>query len=173
MATTHIPRIFSYREEIAKLKKQSQAGTVLVSAAALNVALEGLLLGRMRDLSNTEYKRIFGRPLNDLAPKIDVAYAFELIDAALYDDLRIIKDIRNEFAHPEGPVDFRTPKIIELVSRFKSSTSDGNSFALFNERVKTCAEKIEARTQQDLFTDAVNQGGRDNRKRQKKASAKP
>jgi hypothetical protein len=171
MAKTHFPRIFSYREEIAKLKKQSQAGTVLVSAAALNVALEGLLLGAMRDLSNTEYKRIFGRPLTDLAPKIDVAYAFKLIDTALYDDLRTIKDIRNEFAHPEGPVDFRTPKIVELVGRFKSSPSGQNGFALFNERVKTCAERIAARTEQGLFTDALNQDGCNNRKRQKKASA--
>jgi hypothetical protein len=156
MAKTQIPRIFSYREEIAKLKKQSQAGTVLVSAAALNVALEGLLLGGMRDLSNKEYKRIFGRSLADLAPKIDIAYAFKLIDSALYDDLRIIKDIRNEFAHPEGPVDFRTPKIVELVGRFKPSPSGKNSFALFNDRVKTCAEKVEARSERGLFTDALN-----------------
>jgi hypothetical protein len=150
------PRIFSYREEIARLKKQSQAATVLLSAATLNVGLEGLLRFSMRDLSNTEYKRIFGRFLNDLAPKIDVASAFELIDAALYDDLRIIKDIRNEFAHPDGPTNFRTPKIAKLVRGFKPSSSGTDGFALFNERVKACADKIAALTEARLYAAATS-----------------
>jgi hypothetical protein len=103
---------------------------VLVSAAALNAALEWLLLGRMRNLSDKEYQRIFGRPLSDLAPKIDIAYAFELIGADLYHDLQVIKDIRNRFAHPDGPTNFRTRKIADLVRRFKSLKSGSDGFAL-------------------------------------------
>jgi hypothetical protein len=94
--------------------------TVLVAAAALDGVLRNLLLVVMRGLSNNKAEQIFGshRPLYHLSPKIDIAYAFEVIDEDLYSDLPIIKDIRNKFAHREGPTDFRTPKVMELVRGF-------------------------------------------------------
>jgi len=111
----------------------------------------------MRGLSNNKAEQIFGshRPLYHLSPKIDIAYAFEVIDEDLYSDLRIIKDIRNKFAHREGPTDFRTPKVMELVRGFKSWTSGSDGYDLFVQRVKDCWSKLDAITQRELYAQAI------------------
>lgn len=95
--------------------------TVLVAAAALDGVLRNLLLVVMRGLSNNKAEQIFGshRPLYHLSPKIDIAYAFEVIDEDLYSDLRIIKDIRNKFAHPEGPYGFPDAQSYGACSRLQ------------------------------------------------------
>src|SRR5262249_39543436 len=155
-ATTKVSR-FDLGPEIAQLKLRSQPGTVLVSAAALDGGLRNLLLLTM-SLSNNKAEQIFGSPLGPLyhfSPKIDIAYAFKVIDEDLYNDLRIIKDIRNKFAHPEGPTDFHTPKIKDLVRKFKSWTSMSDEYELFIQRVEHCLSKLDELTQKGLYVQAL------------------
>jgi hypothetical protein len=144
----------TFVKEIENLKTLSHPGTVLVSAAAIDNALQKLLLCKMRNLSNEEAKRIF-RPLHHFSPKIDIAYAFELIDDDLYNDLRIIKDIRNEFAHPKGWTDFGTPAVAELVRQFKEWNSSCDLFELFNTRVLICLKGIDAKLETALMAYAL------------------
>ena len=133
-----------------QLKRLSQSGAVLVSAAALDGGLRNLLLLTM-SLSNNKAEQVFGRgPLYHFSPKIDIAYAFKVIDEDLYNDLRIIKDIRNKFAHPEGPTDFNTPKIKDLVQKFDSWTSMHDEYALFIQRVEHCLSELDALTNRAL-----------------------
>jgi len=68
-------------------------------------------------MSNNKAEQIFGShgPLYHLSPKI----AFEVIDEDLYSDLRIIKDIRNKFAHPEGPYGFPDAQSYGACSRLQ------------------------------------------------------
>src|SRR5215468_10670469 len=102
---------FSFHRDIEQLKALSQPGYVLLAATELDKALRAILLVSMRDISNNKAKDLFAGhgPLYHLSPKIDIAYAFKLIDEDLYNDLRIIKEIRNKFAHPEGRPDFKKP----------------------------------------------------------------
>jgi DNA-binding MltR family transcriptional regulator len=143
--------------EIAELKARSQAGTVLVAAAALDGVLRNLLLLVMRGLSNNKAEQIFGShgPLYHLSPKIEIAYAFKVIDEDVYSDLRIIKDIRNKFAHPEGPTDFRTPKVMELVRGFNSWTSGSDGYDLFVQQVKHCWSQLDAIANRALYVQAL------------------
>jgi DNA-binding MltR family transcriptional regulator len=148
---------FNLGSEIAKLRLQSQAGTVLVSAAALDGSLRNVLLMVM-NLSNNKAEQMFGTalgPLYHFSPKIEIAYAFKVIGEDLYNDLRIIKDIRNKFAHPEGPTDFETPKVKELVRKFKSWTSSSDSYALFIQRVEHCQSELNAVADRQLMVQAL------------------
>ena len=69
-------------EMVSQLMRNSQASIALLTLAIVDEWLQKLLLHKMRELSNTVAARIFdgNGPLHDLASKIDVAYAFELID---------------------------------------------------------------------------------------------
>jgi DNA-binding MltR family transcriptional regulator len=83
------------------LLRHTEAGNVLVVSGQIEDLLEKLLLTRGRAISNKLAKRIFAGmgPLNSLSSKIEIAYLFELIDQRTFDDLLLIKDIRNRFAH--------------------------------------------------------------------------
>ena len=142
--------------EIAQLRLRSQAGTVLVSAAALDGSLRNVLLTTM-NLSDKKAEQMFGSygPLYHFSPKFEIACAFKVIDDGLYNDLRIIKDIRNTFAHPEGPTDFQTPKIRGLVHKFKSWTSGSDGYALFIHRVEHCKSELDAVADRQLMTQAL------------------
>ena len=142
--------------EIRELSTKSQAGTVLVSAAVVEDHLQKLLLTKMRTLSNNKAKRIFNGPLRSFAAKIDVAYAFELIDDELYDDLTVIRDIRNEFAHSVVETDFSSPEIIELVQKLKPPDASVDAFSFFQLKIRSCADQIEAKLNRILFDNAVS-----------------
>jgi DNA-binding MltR family transcriptional regulator len=140
---------------IRELSAKSQAGTVLVSAAVIDDHLQKLLLTKMRNLSNNKAERIFNGPLRSFAAKIDVAYAFELIDDELHDDLTIIRDIRNEFAHSVVETNFGSPKIVNLVQRFKRQEASLDAFLLFQRRIKLCADQIEATLNRLMYAAAL------------------
>ena len=102
-------------QKITELTLQSQAGWVLVTAALFADSLERLLLTKMRTLSNKKAKQMFKNgPLRNLAAKIDLAWAFELVDDPVHHDLTVIRDIRNEFAHSITAVNFDSPEVIKL-----------------------------------------------------------
>jgi hypothetical protein len=128
---------------------------VLVSAAVLEDRLQRLLLMKMRNLSNTKAKRIFEGPLESFAGKADVAYAFELIDEDVYEDLKVIKDIRNEFAHSIAAVSFTSPEILEHVKKFRGWNTDvSDTFSFFNARVMSCLARIDQKVEKILFAHA-------------------
>jgi hypothetical protein len=136
-------------DPIMELVRTSQPGLVLVSAAVLADRLI-----KMRTLSEAKAKRIFNGPLGRLAAKIDVAYAFELIDDDLYEDLTAIKDIRNEFAHSVTQVSFDSLEVLKVMKKFRGWSDkdvEHAAFHFFNERVKSCLEQINAKQQQGLF----------------------
>ena len=73
----------------------------LTVGARLDAALERALLAKMRELSEAQRTNLFEGygPLSSFAAKIDVAYALNIFDGALYADLIVIRKIRNAFAH--------------------------------------------------------------------------
>jgi DNA-binding MltR family transcriptional regulator len=142
---------------ITELSQAVQPGAVLLSAAVLEDRLEQLMLIKMRTLSNDKAKQIFRRgPLRSLAAKIDLAYAFELIDDELYQDLTVIRDIRNEFAHSITSVSFDSPEVIAHVKKFKGWSTKLDGWGFFKARVKSCLDQINAKQEQGLFAHALH-----------------
>jgi hypothetical protein len=112
---------FDLGREIAELRLRSQAGIVLVSAAALDGSLRNLLLLTM-SLSNNKAEQIFGSPLGPLyhfSPKIDIAYAFKVIEEDLYNDLRIIKTFGTSSHIPKVQLILRHPRSKTLFENSK------------------------------------------------------
>jgi Mannitol repressor len=135
---------------------QQEALTVLVSAAWLDRELMKLLLTRMRTLSDNKAERIFKGPLGRFAAKVDVAYAFDLIDDDLYQDLTVIRNIRNEFAHSVTDISFASPEVMNHMRGFKGWNTDvPTQFDFFNGRVQSCLKQLTAKQEAGLFAHAV------------------
>jgi DNA-binding MltR family transcriptional regulator len=88
-------------ELLVQLSRNAEAATALITVAAIDKWLEELLRTRMREISKRVAKRIFGSngPVYEVAPKADMAYALELIGEATLENLRVLREIRNVFAH--------------------------------------------------------------------------
>ena len=74
---------------------------VITLAALIDVGLERAIKSRMRRLKTDDYNAIFSGtgPLSGLSAKIRVAYALGIIGPLVRNDLSIINEIRNVFAH--------------------------------------------------------------------------
>src|SRR5262245_64431751 len=101
-----------------------QTEVVLLRTAVLEKHLHSLLLASMRPLTSEKEDRIFANgPLSRFAAKIAVAYGFGLIDDGLYDDLMVIREIRNKFAHTLNKITFSSPDIIVTGSSLRTRSA--------------------------------------------------
>lgn len=150
------PLILTQGEMIALLARQSQAGSALVIAGLIDDELQKLLLSAMRTLSNKMAERLFEGygPLKDFAAKIDIAFAFKLIDQQTHADLRIIKDVRNKFAHPIHYVFFNSPEIIKLCEKLSNYQKDGDCEIFYRSRAVECVNLIRASADKHILASA-------------------
>ena len=120
----------------ALLATHAEAGLVLVVVGKIEDMLEKLLLTRGRRISNKLAKSIFGGmgPLSSLSAKIEIAYFFELIDEPSFDDLKLIKDIRNRFAHTTTFVFFSTEAILNKCKQLSTWNSGEDPQSCFYSR---------------------------------------
>ncbi len=85
-------------KSLGRLPDQASA---LVCVALVERYLERAILSRMSPLTPTERSELFlgMSPLSTLSAKIRIAYALGIIGPNGRDDLNILKDVRNQFAH--------------------------------------------------------------------------
>jgi DNA-binding MltR family transcriptional regulator len=144
---------------INDLNKNAEAGVVLVTIATVDEWLEKLLLAGMREgLSNEVVKRIFGSygPLYEFASKVDIAYALDLIDMETLDSLRVLKDIRNAFAHTRELLHFESERISKLCQKLPGWKQGTNNRELFDRIAVECLKKIDAATEKLVFAYATS-----------------
>lgn len=141
------------------LAKQTQAGNALVVAGLVEDELEKLLLAAGRSLDPDDVNRIFGRmgPLSNFAAKIEIASMFELIDEAVRDDLRIIKSIRNAFAHTTRSVHFETPHIAKQCHKLSSWKEGIDNKECYRERARECVNLIKGKLDTLMFAKALRE----------------
>jgi hypothetical protein len=96
-----------------ELGAESDRGAALLSGAYVDSWLEKAVKSRLSDRQlrkdGTLFHRLFegaNPPLQSFSAKIDLAFALKLIGPHSYDDLGIIRYVRNRFAHV---VDFDSP----------------------------------------------------------------
>jgi DNA-binding MltR family transcriptional regulator len=104
---THIHVVITYGDSLH----------AIMAASALDDALELALLSKMRQLNSDMKKRIFEGhgPLSNLAGKIDIAYALEVITHEFYESLRKINNIRVKFAHQTTLLTFQDHEISAII----------------------------------------------------------
>jgi DNA-binding MltR family transcriptional regulator len=99
---------------VRQIGENSDRGVAIIAAAILEERLNDAIKRRWVD-SPTAVQRMLqvdgGGPLGSFGPKIDLVYLMGLISADGHKDMKIIKKIRNKFAHYIDVDTFETPTI--------------------------------------------------------------
>jgi DNA-binding MltR family transcriptional regulator len=100
---------------IGAMRKESDRGAVLVAAAYIDDSLEELLVGYfVEDKKVTERILSYPGPCSTLASRCDFAYCLGLFGKDVYEDIRTIIKIRNQFAHSKESAAFERQDISDL-----------------------------------------------------------
>jgi len=100
----------------------SHTVVVMMAITIVETRLKDILLSKMRpDLSNNLSASLFEGygPLGSFSARIDLAFAFGLIEPHIRADLRTLKDIRNAFAHSATMRHLNDKEIDHLFQKFK------------------------------------------------------
>jgi DNA-binding MltR family transcriptional regulator len=142
---------------MAKSQEHAHASTAILASAIIEDRLRKTILTKMQRISGNLEARLFDGygPLGSFSAKIDFAYALDLLSERIFDDLKTIKDIRNEFAHPEETegglkyqdlkfVTFSSPQILRHLKRFPSyDEKDIQRQIFFLARLQEIAEYLD------------------------------
>ena len=92
----------------------------------IELDLELTLRERFPKISDEEWGGMVGEygPFNTLDQKIATAFAFRIIDEATKHNLKIVKRIRNAFAHAKKPIDFNHELIAEELRKVREPNFD-------------------------------------------------
>lgn len=100
--------------------QKSDRAAAIIAASFLEDSLRFLLERRCVQLSKREYSELFDRgPLSSFEAMIKIGFAFDFYRNLVRDDLDIIRQIRNAFAHAMVPLSFDTPQVISKVDGLK------------------------------------------------------
>jgi DNA-binding MltR family transcriptional regulator len=104
-----------------ELEAQTDRGSALVAAAFLDDILEGTLRAHFLDAPKQVGELLDG-PLSSFAARTKLAYCMGLIGRTIFDDLNVIREIRNDFAHHHEPISFEDQRArimrLKVVSKF-------------------------------------------------------
>jgi hypothetical protein len=91
-----------YNAIVKEYHRESDRAAAVLASCYLELFTAKFLWKFIRsEITNDEFHNLFNNygPFSTFSARIDVAYAFGLINKTLRDDLKIIKDIRNQFSH--------------------------------------------------------------------------
>lgn len=94
---SNAPELLRFVSFMNSLETESHRGGVLICASMLEETLGQLIAAKLVD--DAETKALLQRDLQRFATRIELAGALGLIDAVLRTELRLLKKIRNKFAH--------------------------------------------------------------------------
>ena len=106
-----------WRRLTEEFSTESDRAAALVAAALLDENLESLLRAYMVS-DQDEVEHLLGTSLQSLGARLRACYCLGLISHDEADDLRVIKTVRNHFAH-NLHVSFDDPTVVKNCARFK------------------------------------------------------
>ena len=96
---------------VSDLETETDRGVALLAVAFLDDVLDVLL--RASFVNDTDaVNRLIGpgRPLESFGSRAHIGYCMGLLGADVYNDINLIREIRNDFAHRQ-PTNFEQPEI--------------------------------------------------------------
>ncbi len=106
------PELNELGEFLNSFNKESDRGAVLLAASILDEWLLDIIQSYLiNDRVSNELLLGFGAPLGTFSARTKAAYSLGLIEKNEYDEINIIRKIRNEFGHSWKGVSFESPKI--------------------------------------------------------------
>lgn len=123
----HLAEFFAFLE---KLQDESERGMVLISTGFLEEQLRNTLLAHFVDDSSLLVLVEGGNaPLGSFSARISACYALALVSKAEYEDLHILRRIRNDFAH-NIHTSFATQSVIDRCKLLRHKAHDYHSPSL-------------------------------------------
>jgi DNA-binding MltR family transcriptional regulator len=108
-----------------ELESESDRAVALIASSLVDHALVDLIRTKLIELTEPEVDDLFYErhsTLGTFSNRIDVAYALGLIDKSEYDDLNIIRRIRNTFAHAVKYISFKHDLISAECQKMSNKT---------------------------------------------------
>lgn len=94
---------------------ESDRAAAILGATYLDECLRELIANFLVD-DSTEVDKLLGGPLQFFGSRVRASYCMGLISEDEYHDLKIIRDVRNDFAHDLHGLSFSTPSVIKQCS---------------------------------------------------------
>jgi hypothetical protein len=112
------PEIRDLGHFMREFNKESARGAALIAASRLEQLLYRIIRAFLCDCAISE-ELLTGpnAPLGTFSARINAALAMGLIERHEFNELHLIRKIRNEFGHSWRDVDFDTPKVTALCER--------------------------------------------------------
>ena len=118
---------------------ESDRGIFIVAAACIEAEIDEILISEIRQQGVTRgfEKNLFdlSGPLSSLSSKSAIAYAFGLISKESYQDISLVRKLRNQMAHSYNEADIQDDVVqsrIKAMSCVKSATASFKSIKRFN-----------------------------------------
>ena len=107
------------------MRAESHRGCVLIACHVLDIALQHRIRTKFAHRRNVLKRAIIPlfeptRPLSSFWAKIQLADALNLLDDWVYNDLEVIRGIRNSLAHSHGLFSFDAPNVQQLLYQLQS-----------------------------------------------------
>ncbi len=110
----------------AELQRETDRGLALVGAALLDEKLTQTLRSFFCEEKSAESLLDDGdAPLGTFSSRTELCFALGLIDEFEYQEINLIRKVRNEFAHAKHGTTFQTEKIKSFCSNLKSHLPEG------------------------------------------------
>jgi hypothetical protein len=130
-----------HAEDLAKfveeLKRETDRGLPLVGAALIDEKLLETMQSFFVEGKSSKKSLTEGNaPLGTFSSKIETCYALGLIDEFEYQEISLIRKVRNEFAHAKHGLTFQTEKIKGFCSSLKSDLPEGSDYPVNDPRFR-------------------------------------
>jgi hypothetical protein len=108
------------RAVVEAIDQDSDRASAVMAGSMVENRLKTALLSRCTHVPKLETRHFHSSgAMGSFSIKIDIAYMMQIISAAAYNDLVIIKDIRNAFAHRTDIKDFQTQWLRDKTKNLK------------------------------------------------------
>jgi mannitol operon repressor len=112
------PEIIDLARFSTALNAESDRGAVLIAGSRLDEVLQGILTAFLRDTKSAkELLEGFNAPIGTFASRVSMCHALGLIEDHEYDEITLMRKVRNEFGHKWKDIGFDAPKIRGLVEK--------------------------------------------------------
>jgi mannitol operon repressor len=112
------PEIKELSEFLSEFNRESDRGAALTAAAMLDQRLEEILSGYLADVPATQdLLSGYSAPLGTFSSRNSIAFALGLIQENEYNEINVVRKIRNEFGHSWKGTDFKSGKGASLCNQ--------------------------------------------------------
>lgn len=118
-----------FSEFLREFQDETDRGAALVGASLIETRLERLLCSHLAERKIADDLVTSGNaPLGTLSARAKICFCLGLITELEFQEVNIIRRVRNEFAHGVHGISFSTQMIDDLCNNLKASTPDGARF---------------------------------------------